>query len=946
MFRENNCHVAHSFGYAFLLVPSVLLVVTLLAVPVTGGLGGSMEGQALSVGTASVGDGSGNNWTVAESGAPGADERGGADSRQPFAVGGSIGRDVGGSQDSEGAVFDVSILRTNAPVAEGEQLEVTVRIENTGDAAGTQTIEVDGEGLGSTTTTVSLDAGEVTAAMVSFSTTSGDAGSYTITATSDDDTGVESIQVTEGATFAVDIVGLYEPLEGEDLEVTFEVRNTGGTADTQTIRVVADTLGTEREQVSLGSGESVTATVRFSTDDGDAGSYTVRVVSDDDADSRDVSVSRPATFEVNVLDVNDPVEGEDLGVTVEVENTGDESDTQSVEVDAGSVGSQTLSVPLGAGDSLTETVAISTADGDAGSYSVSVTSADDSDSIPFDVLARGTFAVGITEVTEPEAGGDLAVTVAVENTGDVSATQLLEVDGGALGTEQREITLDGGESTTVPIVFETDTSQHGEFTITATGDDDSDTVSATVSDPDPADGEENGNDGGSDGSDSQDDPGDTDGTSSGEGEGSGEDDESSGVDDGAPDGGDEEASDGDSTLPGLVAPVLVGGLIVFAGGAYALVYWGGDDEDDGADRDRRERQPVDGGGRDTGRDGTVAANSDRGRPTGRSSPRQRQRSNSNRGSAHGGRSSRSSGVGHTSSKGEGPTGADERVSIPSEIPGTPDRSLSYDDIVEREPIGSGGNADVYRGVVRTAGSTVEVAVKEPYFDGTLSVEAVNRLVGEAETWQKLDQHDHIVDIVDVGSEPLPWIAMEYMDAGHLGDRAGNLPTGQALWVAEVTTEALRYAHTRGIAHLDLKPENILFRSTEDGWDVPKVADWGLSKHLLDHSQTVDGITPTHAAPEQFDDEHGEIDHVTDIYQLGTVFYTLFTGRPPFEGQPLELIRKIETEEPTPPSQLADVPTELDEILLTAMATDRADRYESVIYLRDEFRDLQASLSDR
>ena len=70
------------------------------------------------------------------------------------------------------------------------------------------------------------------------------------------------------------------------------------------------------------------------------------------------------------------------------------------------------------------------------------------------------------------------------------------------------------------------------------------------------------------------------------------------------------------------------------------------------------------------------------------------------------------------------------------------------------------------------------------------------------------------------------------------------------------------------------------------------------------------------------------------------------GRPPFEGQPLELIRKIETEEPTPPSQLADVPTELDEILLTAMATDRADRYESVIYLRDEFRDLQASLSDR
>ena len=162
---------------------------------------------------------------------------------------------------------------------------------------------------------------------------------------------------------------------------------------------------------------------------------------------------------------------------------------------------------------------------------------------------------------------------------------------------------------------------------------------------------------------------------------------------------------------------------------------------------------------------------------------------------------------------------------------------------------------------------------------------------------------------------------------------------QALWTAIAITKGVRHAHGRGIAHLDLKPRNVLFRTVDGAWDAPKVADWGLSKHLLEHSKSIEGMTVEYAAPEQFDDSYGVSDDITDIYQLGAVFYELFTGRPPFEGQPFEVIKQVERERPTPPSEVADVPSALDEILLTALAKEKTDRYGDILYLRDALQDI-------
>ncbi|WP_336022514.1 PQQ-binding-like beta-propeller repeat protein [Halobellus salinisoli] len=287
----------------------------------------------------------------------------------------------------------------------------------------------------------------------------------------------------------------------------------------------------------------------------------------------------------------------------------------------------------------------------------------------------------------------------------------------------------------------------------------------------------------------------------------------------------------------------------------------------------------------------------------------------------------------------GTTPSVEERMVPTDIPTAPPVSVEYDAFTDETSIGSGGNADVTRATLDTGDGSVSIAIKRPRLSGTIDAGTIDQILTEAETWQKLDDHDHIVDVIDYGAQPLPWIAMEYMDGGDLGDRISEIEIEQAIWTALAVTNGVHHAHRQGIAHLDLKPENILFRSVEDAWDVPKVSDWGLAKELLNHSKSIEGFSPQYAAPEQFSDEYGAADDITDVYQLGTVFYELFTGRLPFEGSPARVMQAVLNEDPAPPSDYVDVPPALDDILLTALEKRKDDRYDSLVYLRDALEEL-------
>jgi serine/threonine protein kinase len=221
---------------------------------------------------------------------------------------------------------------------------------------------------------------------------------------------------------------------------------------------------------------------------------------------------------------------------------------------------------------------------------------------------------------------------------------------------------------------------------------------------------------------------------------------------------------------------------------------------------------------------------------------------------------------------------------------------------------------------------------------TIDVSLLDNFSREAKTWAALDDHEAIVTVLDWGTTPQPWIALEFMQ----GDLRSRLPLTQetAIDVLCEVADALQHAHRHGVAHRDLKPENVLFAT--DLSDSVRVGDWGLAKVLLDHSQSTTGMTPTYAAPEQFTDrpttakEH----QMTDIYQLGAISYEVFTGQPPFQGSTFEVMEKIKNADLTPVSEIdASLPDELDDILLRALAKDPADRFDTAVHFRERLQSL-------
>lgn len=144
--------------------------------------------------------------------------------------------------------------------------------------------------------------------------------------------------------------------------------------------------------------------------------------------------------------------------------------------------------------------------------------------------------------------------------------------------------------------------------------------------------------------------------------------------------------------------------------------------------------------------------------------------------------------------------------------------------------------------------------------------------------------DHVVAIFAVENGPCPYIVMEYVDGPSLQekiDREGPLPLDDILRIGLQTARGLAAAHQQGLIHRDIKPANILL---ENGVARVKITDFGLARAVDDVSLSQSGIvhgTPAYMAPEQTSGDL--IDHRADLFSLGSVLYTLTTGRTPFHA---------------------------------------------------------------
>jgi serine/threonine-protein kinase len=261
-----------------------------------------------------------------------------------------------------------------------------------------------------------------------------------------------------------------------------------------------------------------------------------------------------------------------------------------------------------------------------------------------------------------------------------------------------------------------------------------------------------------------------------------------------------------------------------------------------------------------------------------------------------------------------------------------ERALSAAYELDRE-IGRGGMGIVYRAKDRRLKRHVAIKLLPPEL--AFRSEIRSRFLREAETAAQLS-HPNIVPIYSVDeSDGLVYFVMACVDGENLGKRIhdrGPLPLADAREILAEVSDALAYAHARGVVHRDIKPDNILL----DGADGRAlVTDFGIARAIIEGSDarlTATGMaigTPAYMSPEQSAGDR-EIDGRTDLYSLGIVAYQMLTGELPFTASstPAMLVKHI-SEAPTPIEQKrADIPVDLARAVMILLAKDPGDRFPS------------------
>lgn len=261
-------------------------------------------------------------------------------------------------------------------------------------------------------------------------------------------------------------------------------------------------------------------------------------------------------------------------------------------------------------------------------------------------------------------------------------------------------------------------------------------------------------------------------------------------------------------------------------------------------------------------------------------------------------------------------------------------------------IGSGSAGIVYLAQQRHPQRTVALKILRR---GLAASSARKRFEVEAELLGQL-QHPGIAQIYAAhpGDETIPpFIAMEFVDGPPITDYVVEHGLDLRARVALVIRicEAVQHAHQRGVIHRDLKPANVLV----SGEGAPKILDFGVARRsgaavaISTVTTEIGQLVGTvgFMSPEQVTAVPSEVDTRSDVYATGVILFRLITGRLPFsdDNPPLhELARRIAFEDP-PRLSSAD-PTfdaDLDTILVTALAKEKARRYQSAADLAADLR---------
>ncbi|MEJ7596823.1 MAG: serine/threonine-protein kinase [Kofleriaceae bacterium] len=264
-----------------------------------------------------------------------------------------------------------------------------------------------------------------------------------------------------------------------------------------------------------------------------------------------------------------------------------------------------------------------------------------------------------------------------------------------------------------------------------------------------------------------------------------------------------------------------------------------------------------------------------------------------------------------------------------------------------EELGVGGMAQVHRAEIASGeGFHRPVALKRMLPHVASDESMVRAFVREAHLASHL-RHANVAQTYELGKVgDIYFIAMELVLGRdlravlrHASQTTGPMPVSVALNIVNQLCDALDYAHNLcddggaplGIIHRDVSPSNIIV--AEGG--VVKLIDFGIAKASAAGLQTMSGTVKGkfgYMAPEYI---AGSIDARADLFALGVIAWELLTNRPLFTGRDdIDTLERVRTMPLQPPSaNNPNVPPEVDDIVMTALARDPEQRWQHATALR-------------
>jgi outer membrane protein assembly factor BamD (BamD/ComL family) len=272
--------------------------------------------------------------------------------------------------------------------------------------------------------------------------------------------------------------------------------------------------------------------------------------------------------------------------------------------------------------------------------------------------------------------------------------------------------------------------------------------------------------------------------------------------------------------------------------------------------------------------------------------------------------------------------------------------------IERR-LGSGGLGDVYLAEDLQLGR--QVAIKHLKAKWASDEKILQRFLQEARVIAALKHPKNIVIIHALEQDDDEhYIVEEYAEKGTVSDlleEQGELPIEQAVDIAIAVCCALEVVHLEGIVHRDIKPSNIILCESPEGHLIPKLCDFGIAhvpstkdRRPLTSEGDILG-TLQYMSPEQI--QGGAVDERSDIYSLGVVLYEMLIGRHVFTGSVAEIWQAQIHQDPVPPVQeRPGVSSNLNHLILRALAKNPADRYQKASDMRERLDQIRLQEAEK